>query len=56
VKCLLLRALLPVGLLLLLPAESSLAHGWTANSRILQVRLAGLAGGTPAAWNASYYT
>jgi len=36
--------------------ESSHAHGTVENSRMLQVRLAGPAGGTPAPWTESYYT
>jgi predicted carbohydrate-binding protein with CBM5 and CBM33 domain len=36
--------------------ESSRAHGTVENSRMLQVRLAGPAGGTPAPWTESYYT
>jgi predicted carbohydrate-binding protein with CBM5 and CBM33 domain len=38
-----------------LPAAAH-AHGSLANGRMIQVRKAGPAGGTPAAWNDSYYT
>lgn len=48
------RVALP--LLLLAISASAFGHGTLENSRILQVRLAGPAGGTPAPWNESYYT
>lgn len=51
-----LRVGFSLGLLVSLSTGSALAHGTIENSRILQVRLAGPAGGTPAAWNESYYT
>jgi predicted carbohydrate-binding protein with CBM5 and CBM33 domain len=42
-------------LLCILPAQNSHAHGTMVGSRMLQVRLAGPSGGTPAAWNGTYY-
>lgn len=51
---------LPILLLLaavgLLPAARARAHGSLENGRMLQVRLAGPNGHTPAPWNGSYYT
>jgi predicted carbohydrate-binding protein with CBM5 and CBM33 domain len=43
-------------LLGILPSGNSHAHGTMEGSRMLQVRLAGPSGGTPAAWNGTYYS
>lgn len=46
---------LTVLLLGILPSETSHAHGTMEGSRMLQVRIAGPSGGSPAAWNGTYY-
>ncbi len=48
--------LLPIALVSFFAIESGHAHGTVENSRMLLARLAGPAGGTPAAWTESYYT
>jgi predicted carbohydrate-binding protein with CBM5 and CBM33 domain len=46
-----------LGLLMALGSpEGVFAHGTMANSRMMQVRLAGPSGNTPATWNETYYT
>lgn len=48
--------LLGLGAALAAAPATALAHGTLADGRMVQVRKAGPAGGTPAAWNESYYT